>query len=82
MKKIKKLKLNRETFRALNCEALTHAVGGIPSAGAACPQTAFPPCQTHGGQCSGIPATCTVWTLNTCAAPCTNGTCAQCQFPF
>lgn len=80
-----KLILKRETLRALTGQALTQAMGaqraGTGSEGAACPQTAFPPCGSVAGACSGIPYTCTVWTLNTCNVPCTNASCA-CQWSY
>lgn len=83
MKKIKKLTIRRETLRALTGEALAQAMGGAPAGGntegAACPRTAFPPCATVAGACTG---TCPIWTQNTCNAPCTQGTCDRCQFPF
>lgn len=71
-----KLRLNAQTIRQLTGYDLGRAAGGLPSAGAACPQTAFPPCATVAGGCTQAPQNCTVWTQNTCNAPCTNGSCA------
>jgi hypothetical protein len=76
-----KLTVKSETLRTLASTELTEARGGFEEGGsqtgcAACPPTAYPPCGSVAGACSGIPYTCTLWTVE-CTSP------TRCQnYPF
>lgn len=79
----KRLVLRSNVVRVLASAELERAKGGLKDTyGAMCPQSAFPPCATVAAPCSQGPYTCTLFTQNTCNAPCTNGTCDRCQYPF